>query len=126
MIVMSLNWDIGKCRDWEELNSEEEWGTTQNLIFSMGVAGFHSVTEDNWPKVYARITNWGRLADPGGDDMFTPEDIERRVGLSTNCWPDLTDKKWIAEKLCHVLGLDNMAHNARRRVEKALEVDDAE
>ena len=113
---MSLDWDIGDCRDYEELKSDDEWPATQNLIFSMMVAGFCDVTEDNWDRVYARVTAWGRIISPGEDDMFTPEQVHRRVGLSTNCGPELTDHRWVNQKVKRALSLDNLAHNARHNV----------
>ena len=116
---MSLNWDIGECRDFEELKSDEEWPATHTAIFMSLISGFAGITEDNWAEWYARVALWGRFVDGRNDAPLTPEQVHRRIGLSTNCWPDLTYSKWVQEKLGVKRYLEEIRESGIRAVQKA-------
>lgn len=51
---MALNWKIDKCRDHEELTTDEEWPVTQALIFGTMSTGLWEITEANWREFYRR------------------------------------------------------------------------
>lgn len=93
---MALSWDITQCADPELLQSDEEWAKTEALIWFTMMAGLHTspVSAADAADWYARMAFWERLHGPwvgfygedGNrvDDPFTPEDIQRRIGLRTN------------------------------------------
>lgn len=116
---MPLNWNIDKCRDWEELNCGEEWPATNTAIWMSLISGYAGITEDNWADWYARVALWGRVVDNRDDDPLTPEQVHRRIGLSTNCWPSLTQKEWVKDKLGIDRYLAEIKGNGIRAVEKA-------
>jgi hypothetical protein len=104
---MALTWDITNCKDSEELLTEEQWDTTQAMIFATMGVGIGKITEDNWPEFYARLL----VAEYYGTD-FTPALVRRYVGLHTNVFPLETRAKWLKR----VIGsrLDEAVHRAKR------------
>tara|TARA_Y100000817_G_scaffold299455_1_gene277575 strand:- start:695 stop:1009 length:315 start_codon:yes stop_codon:yes gene_type:complete len=88
---MSLNWDISKCKNWQRLMREDEYPVTEGLIHWMMVAGFRSITEKNWGKVFARLEMMSK-------DNFTVDEVYDRIGLSTNC-NELTDAQWAKQQI---------------------------
>ncbi len=102
---MSLNWSLEGCEDWEALKTDEEWPITQTLIFATMGVGIGEITEKTLPEFYARIAFLERLngsfvkaqSEDGSDWVDRPitvEDIRRRIGLTTNVFPQETRAKW--------------------------------
>lgn len=101
---MPLNWNASECADPDFILSKNtddntEWIKTECLIFFTMNAGLRSdVTVESAPDFYARIHFWEKLNgafvfafdenDGRVEYPFTPEDIQRRIGLSTNGWYD--------------------------------------
>lgn len=94
---MSLDWNVTKVKDWEDIKDGDNWAITQCLIFDMLGNGYWEVTEKNWADVYARsVERKGEpIMDHGEPRNFTPEEIHRRIGLSTNVGADETEAKWL-------------------------------
>lgn len=103
---MGLNWRVTEVKDYEALwvKGTNQWtgeeedilnAKTEALIWFTMVAGLYSqIKEDTAAEWYARIRLYERvngvycqrMAEDGSieDDPFTPEDIERNIGLWTN------------------------------------------
>lgn len=95
---MSLNWDVSKCEKSDELINEESWGVTNGIIWMMLMIDMGNITKENIDEVNNRAQIYQRLK--GGmlskvttkedgsrtsEEVFiTREDIERRIGLTTN------------------------------------------
>ena len=128
---MSLNWDFTKCKDSEALGEAEEWPITHALIWLTMGTGIGDISEKNAPEFYARIHlleeidgKWLRFAthfdaenqaDEWEDRPITPEDVQKRIGLSTNVFPMETRAKWLSR-----VGKRKLDENVRK-YEKALE-----
>jgi len=115
---MSLDWSIGNCRDWEELNSDEEWPITNELIWANLVVHLGEITEKNWEEFYARYTIWCRMGGDSRGTKVTPMDVHRRIGMATNVFPAKTRLQWIREMTNREL--DASAHHAEWTLEKSL------
>jgi hypothetical protein len=106
---MSLDWDLTKIKNSEEVCWEKnEDGTdklnpvTESLIWlTMGI-GIGNITEDNASEVYCRVAMYeklfGTMLSYWKDSKkvsvpITPEDIHNHIGLSTNVGKE-TDAAW--------------------------------
>jgi hypothetical protein len=98
---MAVHWDATDVADYETLHADEfEWTKTQALMVSnwgfglMEYIGLGSITEKNVSEFWVRLAiiqalTGAPLYRVGEDDKVVPvyytrEDIERRIGLSTN------------------------------------------
>lgn len=87
---MSLIADYSGVQGYEALHSDLlEKGKSDYLCFALMGVGISSVTERNWIDVFSRIEIVQRLegafiSDNGEPVYYTPEDIERRIGYTTN------------------------------------------
>lgn len=81
---MSLNWDVTKCEDNEQLLTEEQWQTTQGMIFTTMGVGIGQLTEDTAAEFYARSHILDLLYGTPDEQQYTPETIKRYIGLNTN------------------------------------------
>ena len=104
---MSLNWDIRKCVDSEELTAETQQQQTNGLIWWMMSAGYGSITEDNWAEVYARLHTVQLLEFSHDEEKrwITPEVIYRYIGLRTNC-SDETRVEWAERQMRYSLDIE--------------------
>jgi hypothetical protein len=102
---------VKNCTDWELLVEGNEYAATEVLIFALGMLNVGGkVTEKNAPEIFARLAAYeeheGALRNGVGDDgvrvdvRFTPEEIQRRIGLSTN-WGSRTESRavWVKRVL---------------------------
>ena len=92
---MSLDWDITKCRNEEEImfNQEVEGDITEQIIWSSLITKLGDITEDNWAEWYARYVIWNRVLC--FDNNLEAKDFHRRIGLSTNVFPAESRSKWL-------------------------------
>lgn len=99
---MSLDWSITNVKDWESISMKKENGIeatkTHALIWATLSVDLPGITEKNADEFFWRIKVLEQKQGPfiwrysGEDDAatertayeFTREDIQRRVGLSTN------------------------------------------
>jgi len=104
---VALTWDITGCKDHEDLLSEENYPTTEAMIFATMGVGIGHITEANWAEFYARMI----VAEYYGTE-FTPALIRRYIGLRTNVFPTETRAKWLKR----VMGsrLDEAMYRAKR------------
>lgn len=109
---MSLNWNIEKCKEVDEIKSKGEWVITNTIIWATMPVAMGSITESNWREFLFRIKVIEKLAgpfmnqaipntDPPEDGkvdlvpvLFTPEMIKKRIGLYTNVSTE-TRAKWM-------------------------------
>lgn len=87
---MPLNWSIAKVQDWKELAEDDMQRVITDAIVwhTLGI-DMGEITEANWPEVAARIRFneklIGAMCTHQGEEYYiTPEDVKRRIGLSTN------------------------------------------
>lgn len=91
---MALNWDITKCNEMVELQSETEWPITNAIIwYTIGV-DLGEITDKNVGEFYARVKLWEAIqgatlkmykGDNKTDDTYLSfEDVRKRIGLITN------------------------------------------
>ena len=104
---MSLNYEFGRVKDWETLHGglkaeadctpEElhEYYKTINLAWASMAIDLGDVTEKNYLDFYIRVNTFQHLfgcflwkhnqeLDKAEPYYYTLEDIERRIGFSTN------------------------------------------
>lgn len=101
--TMSLNWSIEDIKDWEQISMDAEKNgleatKTNALIWATMSVDLPGITAKNVDEFYWRIKVLEQKSGPfiwryGGEGEaattreayeFTREDIERRIGLSTN------------------------------------------
>ena len=127
---MSLNWDLTKIKNYEELCWEKnEDGTsrlnvvTDSLIWLSMAIGIGRITEENAPEVYGRIAAYEKLFgsfmikfdDNGKQRVFvTPEDVSNHIGLSTNVGKE-------TEASFRKRIVDNFMHEQKRKFKYAVE-----
>jgi len=78
---VSLNWNVSRCDDFSALMGAEEWPKTERTIFATMAVGIGKITEENWSEFYAR---YAIICLFDGVTPLSPEDVHRRIGLSTN------------------------------------------
>lgn len=94
---MSLDWSIDKVKDWKSISMADENGDeaqkTHSLIWATLSVGLPGITEKNTQEFFWRLKTLEQRQgsfmyrfhnDTREDYLFTPEDVQRRVGLSTN------------------------------------------
>ena len=92
---MSLDWNVEKVENYEEILAEDERRTTKSLIWATMAIGMNKIDETTWPDFYMRVNIWesafgaftikGNPATRGFDPVYvTPEQVKRRIGLYTN------------------------------------------
>lgn len=102
---MSIWYDVTKCENFEELMAtDREQSISTGIMYSMMVVGGPEITAKNWEKIFTRIHQYelacgfGMFNDSKGNHYFvTPEMIERRIGMHTNC-PEV-DLRWFKKIL---------------------------
>ncbi len=92
---MSLDWNIGDCKDYEEItmNQEVEGDKTNQIVWASLITKLGDITEGNWHEWYARYVIWNRVHC--FDNNLEPQDFHRRIGLTTNVFPAETRSKWL-------------------------------
>jgi len=97
---MSLDWTIATVDDWKQL-ADDDWeaAVTQTLVFISIPVGICRITDANWREFWRRVSvieevEGGALVskwevDGDGENQrvpyfIRPEDVRRRIGLSTN------------------------------------------
>lgn len=85
---MSLNWNIEKVKDWENLNDEQRVVLDSIIWLSMAI-GIGEITEDNYKEFFARIHMIEKLF--GGvifrDRKYRTiklDEVKDLIGLTTN------------------------------------------
>lgn len=97
---MSLDWSIQKVRDVEELldNGFEEV-VTEAIVWGCLGTQIGTLTEQNWREWYARFVEVERygawISGPDGPVHMKPEWVERRIGLKTNVFPEMSRRQWL-------------------------------
>ena len=116
---MSLDWDISKCKNSEEilLNQEIEGDKTNQIIWASLVIKLGDITEENWTEWYARNRLWSLAL--GYEDNLEPLDFHRRIGMSTNVWPAETRSKWLNSVIKREL--ERNVQHAKWMLEQSLE-----
>jgi hypothetical protein len=117
---MALTWnydvkDLAAIGIGED-GDDNEWVISEVLIWaSMGV-GLGRITEKNWMDFYARLKFYESLSGSFivGHDI-TPEDVYKRIGLSTNV-SDETEHKFITRIAKNRLA--DLKYQAEKAVEK--------
>jgi len=114
---MSLDFDVTKCANHEELWDGETWPppamTTVIVHLCMGI-GWGEITEANAEEWFARVYAWERVYGsmlhefPDGpegerrDRYITPEDVQRYIGLVTNVFPKRSDAEFRKQLAAHL------------------------
>lgn len=118
---MSLNWNIENIVNYMDIapggdvnadgsttykNGGEGVKTWGLIMLTIGL-GLPGITEENKARFFARTTLYTHLFGSvihldGKEYTFTPEDIDRRVGMTTNVSHE-TDSAWLKRmsKLAH-------------------------
>jgi hypothetical protein len=102
---MALSWDITKCKEHEELWSDDNNAMTEQMIWLLMAVGIGQIKVTNWADVYARIKVLEKLdgayinksvkSDISNEQTlvpvyYSPLDVARRIGITTN----VTDEKY--------------------------------
>lgn len=90
---MSLDWNISKCENWEELKDEEHWPVTNALIWATMQVDLGEISEKNLDEFFTRLKMaeevYGPLLftwekDQPKESLLTYGAVKRRIGLYTN------------------------------------------
>lgn len=115
---MALVWSIERCAEPPEVLRGEgrEFYITETLIWATIAVDLPGITEDNAAEFYARYHTWEQLFGPmtrldGKDYFITPQDVQRRIGLSANVSRQ-PRAKWL-KRIADIALSD--AHTAYRR-----------
>ena len=93
---MSLDWDISEVKNHEEVTVEgAPWVITETLIWLTMAVDMGQITEENHEEFFKRVSIWETIHGPSMHKWnketeerepmpMTLEDVERRIGLSTN------------------------------------------
>ena len=121
---MSLDWDIGNCKNYEEiaLGKEIEGDKTEECIWGSMVVKFQDITETNWKEWYARYQFWCVMK--GLETDLEPKDIHRRIGLSTNVFPDEPRSKWMNSLVKKQL--NDLVRDAEYQIEQVENIETSE
>lgn len=104
---MSLDWNATEIRDHEEVLAEgTPWAITQSVIFGCMGTGIGRLTEQNVGEYIVRakflqLLDGPWLQGPDGPVEVTASDIRRRIGLSTNVFPQETRAQWLKRVVSH-------------------------
>ena len=80
---MPFDWNITKCKDFEELQKEENWKITWSVLHHTLTTGINHITEKNYKEFYFRMRVWCGLMGS------TLTDVEKKRGIV----PSLNDVK---------------------------------
>lgn len=80
---MALTWDATEIEGWSDI-TDEEWPRWTTLIFCTMNVGIGHITEKNAAEFYGRLNVIERLLDIPKEDRFTPEFVQRAIGLRCN------------------------------------------
>lgn len=133
---MALHWNIQKIKDFAEVVSCEvsetgppvsPWTITDSLFWACMATEMSGITEKNYQEFYIRISMWEDTVGPfimtqkDGHYFITPDDIERRIGLTTNV--SQRTSKFFDNKIGQVARrvAENSWHLDRRKKEGILE-----
>lgn len=98
---MSLDFQLTKIRNWEELVLRDDNGRpapwkpkedTTRIIFGCISTGIGNITEKNHKEWYARYSVWCKIKG------FTPPPLSlvvRHIGLTTNVFPEEKRSAWM-------------------------------
>lgn len=97
---MALTWNIENCNDFITLKAEGEWHKTEYMIFATMSIDMCEITEENAVEFYARLKTVASIYDgawyTAGVGWEEPkfEDVQKRIGLSTNAFSRNTFSQW--------------------------------
>jgi hypothetical protein len=89
---VSLDYDFSKCENAKDLMSDEEWPITNAIIWGCISTGIGTITKDNADEWYARNRFMDEVYNVQG--RITRADVEKRIGLHTNVYPEETRNVW--------------------------------
>jgi hypothetical protein len=110
---MSLDWDISEVENNDEIKADgSPWVTTETLIWYTMAVDMGEITKENYDEFFKRVSIWETINGAGKrkynpdtdehEDIFmTLEDVERRIGLSTNVIT--RDREEWGERIAEVL-----------------------
>jgi hypothetical protein len=110
---MSLDWDVSAVKDHKEITEDGmPWVTTETMIWYTMAIDMGEITEENADEFFKRVSIWEQIHGAGmhkrntetdeHEDVFmTLEDVERRIGLSTNVIT--TDREEWGERLAAIM-----------------------
>lgn len=113
---MSLDFDVSKIENYQELTTAERNGTlrwhpvTEAIVYLSLTVQLQKITKENWRKWFTRARLYEKafgtmLLSRGteGEGLLpdalyiTPEEVKAHIGLTTNVYPDKTDAQWRKE-----------------------------
>ena len=112
---MSLDWNISKVDNYEELLEGEEWRKTEQIIWGCMGIGIGTITKDNYMEWYTRYDLWYRDAS-----SLNVLDVRRRIGLTTNVFPKEGKTKFL-NRVYNSLLRDNVSFEKRKDEQDASE-----
>jgi hypothetical protein len=129
---MSLDYNFSDAPHAEEMESEEQWGLTEAIIFITIPIGMPRIEEKTVEEFFRRVAAWematGAICVEHGDDgpksrYTTLDDIRLRVGLRTNASPKTKHQflKTIGET-CYRHGQAKLSSVLREEAEEKDEV----
>jgi hypothetical protein len=89
--MMPVSWDLTRCENHEQLQSDTEWPTTSRIIEMCGPLGMTSIRDDkDAVEFFLRCRYYEGLFGlifPGPRPVSI-EDVRKRIGLTTNHSPE--------------------------------------
>ena len=87
---MSLDWSAKNVKNWDELNTEENWPKIKTVVFDTMSTGINPITEKNWKEFYRRQIMTRMALGYSYQELkefakLLPEEfVQKMVGLGTN------------------------------------------
>lgn len=84
---MSLNWNMKAVKDFDSIKDDN--AINEVMIFATMIVGIPRITEKNAKEFYQRVNlmeliNGAHLSRDGQPRYITQEDVDARIGLTTN------------------------------------------
>lgn len=91
---MALHWNLTEVQNHEELVDENNWATTESIIFYTMLVGMPNISEANHEEFFTRVHFYEKLfgsivymIDDNNERINYPitlSEVKRRIGLRTN------------------------------------------
>lgn len=114
---MALNYDMTRVSNIDLLHEDDkQWQISHSLIWATMSIGMGEITQKNFIEFFARLRFVYALLNVESD--ITVEDVQRRIGLSTNV-SDETELQFV--KRIGTLQLQTFRRTANSAIERTLQ-----
>lgn len=101
---MSLNYDLRNVpkANWQDADGNMS-DATESIIFATIPVQIGAITEENWIEFYVRYKTHCGMRGYGEALFFTPEDVRKHIGLTTNVFPEASREEWLKNIVSYMM-----------------------